>query len=276
VLLAVALLYSAPVALVTAAVSVGTLLLLVPLSPVPGAALDDFVSSAIVVVVLVLLGYAFGSRGRAEQRAEQERAEKAALAERARVAREMHDVVAHHMSTVAVRCETAPYRITGLPDAGVREFAELGDAAREAITDMQRLLGVLRTAEQPSDLAPQPGLARIPELARRSAAAVTLDLPQIAVPESVALCAYRIVQEALTNAAKHVHGAAVSVRLRREGGALDVRVTNGPGGSSCGGGGGRGLVGMRKRVALHGGSLSARSTVDSGFEVRATLPVGAE
>src|SRR5204863_6747045 len=102
-----------------------------------------------------------------EELTELERAKRAVLEERTRIAREMHDVVAHHMSMVAVRCETAPYRITDLPDAGVREFAELAASARAAMTDMQALLGVLRSTDQPAERGPQPGLAQIPDLVRR-------------------------------------------------------------------------------------------------------------
>ncbi|WP_306748407.1 histidine kinase dimerization/phosphoacceptor domain-containing protein [Saccharothrix yanglingensis] len=103
--------------------------------------LDHFPATIGTLLILLLLGYAFGARGRAEQRFHDERDAKAALEERARIAREMHDVVAHHMSMVVVRCETAPCRLPGLPDGARREFAELGEAARAAITDMQRLLG---------------------------------------------------------------------------------------------------------------------------------------
>ncbi|PRY43958.1 sensor histidine kinase [Umezawaea tangerina] len=228
--------------------------------------------SAIVLVLVLLVAYTFGARGRAEQVIELERAEKGALEERARIAREMHDVVAHHMSMVVVRCETAPYRIAGLPDAGVREFAELGDAARGAITDMQRLLGVLRGADQEADKAPQPGLGQIPELAERAGA--TVDVPELDVPGAVGLTAYRIVQEALTNAARHAPGGAVSVVLRSADGDLEVVVRNTPGGASLGGGGGHGLAGMRERVAVHGGELAAGATGDGGFEVAARIPLG--
>jgi signal transduction histidine kinase len=267
VLLAVALHYSRTVVVTVAVLS------LVVLSPLAAVTDLDYLPGSMAAVLLVLLiGYVFGARGRAERQIEQERAEKGALVERARIAREMHDVVAHHMSLVVVRCETAPYRIADLPEAGVREFAELGEAARAAITDMQRLLGVLRAADQQADRAPQPGLAQVRELAARSGASV--ELSDAEVPEAVGLTAYRIVQEALTNAARHAPGSTVSVRVRREADELAVLVRNTPGGPSSGGGGGHGLAGMRERVAVHGGRLTAEPTPDGGFEVRARIALG--
>jgi signal transduction histidine kinase len=237
-------------------------------------AAENALPSVGLVAVTMLVGYAFGSRGRAARRAERERAERAALAERARIAREMHDVVAHHMSMVAVRCETAAYRIGDLPAAGVREFAELGAEARAAMTDMQALLGVLRSTDQPADRAPQPGLAQIPELVRRAPEPVELDLPELDVPVAIGLTAYRIVQEAITNASRHAPGCKVQVRLWCEAETLGVHVRNTRGGPSQGSGSGHGLVGMRERVALHRGEFSAEPTVDDGFQVLATLPLG--
>ncbi|MCS7481587.1 sensor histidine kinase [Umezawaea endophytica] len=265
--LAVALLYSRSVVRTAGLLTLGLLGFAGALKGV-----SYYPESAIVLGLVLLGGYAFGARGRAEVEIERERAEKGALVERARIAREMHDVVAHHMSMVVVRCETAPYRIADLPEAGVREFAELGEAAREAITDMQRLLGVLRSAGQEADRAPQPGIEQIPDLAARASAFV--DLPPLDVSQSVGLTAYRIVQEALTNAARHEPGGAVSVVLRAVDGSLEVVVRNTRGGASLGGGGGHGLTGMRERVAVHGGSLTASGTADGGFEVRALIPLG--
>lgn len=231
------------------------------------------VSSSVVptislLMVLYLLAFALGSRGRAERRFHAERDEKAALVERARIAREMHDVVAHHMSLVVVRCETAPYRITGLPEPAVREFAELGESARSAITDMQRLLGVLRAAGHLADTAPQPGLAQIREIVPDA------DVPDADVPEAVALTAYRVVQEATTNARRHAPGSTVTVRVSLVGDALEVVVRNTAGGPSTGGGSGHGLIGMRERVGVHGGTVTAEPLPDGGFEVLARVPVG--
>ena len=167
-----------------------------------------------------------------------------------------------------------PQRWATQPEAGVREFAELGAAAREAITDMQRLLGVLRSADQQADKAPQPGIADIPALAARASA--TVEMPELDLPQAVGLTAYRIVQEALTNATRHAPGSGAVVVLRLADGALEVLVRNTRGGTSLGGGGGHGLAGMRERVAVHGGSVTAGPTEDGGFEVLARIPLGAE
>ncbi|MFD9704774.1 sensor histidine kinase [Lentzea sp. NPDC059081] len=226
---------------------------------------------ALFVPIIAAVVYLFGARGRAERDLEEERDAKAALEERARIAREMHDVVAHHMSMVVVRCETAPYRLKGLSEEAEKELAEIGEAAREAITDMQRLLGVLRTNGQQPEREPQPGISRITELVRPGdEAEVGVD----DVPEAVGLTAYRIVQEALTNATRHAPGSKASVHVHENGGVLEVVVVNTPGGPSRGGGSGQGLVGMRERVAVHGGTLTVKSTEDGGFLVRARIPLG--
>ncbi|MEU7479055.1 histidine kinase [Lentzea sp. NPDC042327] len=226
-----------------------------------------------IMAVPVITGviYLFGARGRVERELEEQRGEKAALEERARIAREMHDVVAHHMSMVVVRCETAPYRLPGLNEAAQKEFEEVGQAAREAITDMQRLLGVLRANGETPAKEPQPGISRIPELARPGDEA-EVDVDD--VPEAVGLTAYRIVQEALTNATRHAPGSKASVHVHKRDGQLDVLVRNTAGGPSRGGGSGQGLIGMHERVAVHGGTLTVKSTEDGGFLVRARIPLG--
>ena len=216
------------------------------------------------------------------ERAEDERARRAVLEERTRIARELHDVVAHHMSLIAVRAETAPYRLTGLPESARAEFGSLSEVAREALAEMRRLLGVLRDG-QPADLAPQPELADLPSLvdtARKAGLSVELSAPAALdhVPSGIGLCAYRIVQESLSNASQHAPGAAVTVSVDRDSDAVLLRVANGPGGSADPSqhehGPGHGLAGMRERVALLGGSLSAGPSPDGGFVVSAVLPVG--
>jgi signal transduction histidine kinase len=216
------------------------------------------------------------------ERAEVERARRAVLEERARIARELHDVVAHHMSLIAVQAETAPYRLSDLPESARAEFGSLSNAAREALTEMRRLLGVLRH-DQPAGLAPQPQLSDLPalvEATRQAGVSVELSAPPALgqVPSGVALCAYRIVQESLSNASQHAPGAAVTVSVGRDAGAVLLRVANGPGGpadpSRNEHGPGHGLTGMRERVALLGGSLSAGPAPDGGFVVSAVLPLG--
>jgi signal transduction histidine kinase len=214
--------------------------------------------------------------------AELERGRRAVLEERARIARELHDVVAHHMSLVAVQAETAPYRLSDLPESARAEFGSISGVAREALTEMARLLGVLRY-DQPAGLAPQPQLADLPalvEATRRAGVAVELSVPSALdmVPSGVALCAYRIVQESLSNARRHAPGAAVTVSVDHDGGAVLLRVANGPSGpagpSRSEHGPGHGLTGMRERVALLGGSLAAGPAPDGGFVVSAVLPLG--
>src|ERR1700722_10447567 len=165
---------------------------------------------------------------------ETEQARLAVLEERTRIARELHDVVAHPMALIAVRAETAPYRLGDLPESARAEFGSLSELAREALTEMRRLLGVLR-ADQPAGLAPQPQLADIPALvaaARRAGVSVELTVPPALdrVPSGVSVCAYRIVQESLSNASQHAPGAAVTVSVGHDAGAVLLRVANGPGG----------------------------------------------
>ena len=245
-------------------------------------------SATVVFAAATIAVDSIGSRLRAQQalaaqteRTELEQARRTVLEERTRIARELHDVVAHHMSLIAVRAETAPYRLSGLPESARAEFGSLSEEAREALADMRRLLGVLRR-DQPATLVPQPQLADLPalvEAARRAGVAVELSLPSglDRVPSSVELCAYRIVQESLSNAGQHAPGAAVTVSLNHDAGAVLLRVVNGPSEAGLSGGEhgpGHGLIGMRERVALLGGSLSAGPAADGGFAVSATLPLG--
>jgi signal transduction histidine kinase len=232
---------------------------------------------------------ALASRRRAQQElagqaelTELEQARRAVLEERARIARELHDVVAHHMSLIAVRAETAPFRLESLPEPVRAEFGSLSGAARDALTDMRRLLGVLRD-DAAAERAPQPQLGDLPVLigaAQRAGVAVELTTaPELGrVPAGVGVCAYRIVQESLSNASRHAPGAAVTVSVEQGGGAVLLRVANGPGEiadrPASRAGAGHGLTGMRERVALLGGSLLAGPSPDGGFVVSAVLPVG--
>jgi len=248
----------------------------------PASATVAFTAAAIVVDSI-------GSRLRVQRvltmqtaHADAERARRAVLEERTRIARELHDVVAHHLSLIAVQAETAPYRLSGLPEHARAEFAAMSEVAREALAEMRRLLGVLRQ-DQPAQLEPQPELADVPALVdatRRAGVTVELLLPArlSKVPAGVGVCAYRIVQESLSNASQHAPGAAVTVTLDHDAEAVQLRVANGPGGPPVRPGGergpGHGLTGMRERVALLGGSLSAGPTPAGGFVVSAVLPLG--
>jgi len=209
--------------------------------------------------------------------------EHTARGERARIARELHDVVAHHISMIAVQAETARLTTPGLPDTGARRFAEISDTARAGLTEMRRLLGVLREDADATvaDRHPQPGLPQLTELidTARAASAASARLivsgPVAEFDPGVELAAYRIVQEALTNARRHAPGAAVDVELRYDDDALHLRIRdNGPGQSSAGGG--HGLLGMRERAATVGGSLRTGAAAGGGFCVEAYLPAKPE
>jgi signal transduction histidine kinase len=227
------------------------------------------------------------------ERRRQEQARRAVLEERSRIARELHDVVAHHMSMVAVQAETAPYRIKGLPDDGLRDFAAIGETARAALVEMRRLLGVLRSDAGP-EREPQPGLGHLADLvdgARKAGLPVRLAVDGQArpLPAGVELSAYRIVQEALSNAGRHARDAGrVDVEVRFEPERLTVTVTDdgsaaipaarrgGSGGPGPGGRWGHGLLGMSERVTMLGGTLEAGAEEAGGFRVRAVMPVRPE
>jgi signal transduction histidine kinase len=207
--------------------------------------------------------------------------EHTARGERARIARELHDVVAHHISMIAVQAETARLTTPGLPAAGAQRLTEIGDTARAGLTEMRRLLGVLREdaqAETP-DRHPQPGLEQLPglvdETRESSGAACRLIVSgwPVTVDPGTGLAAYRIVQEALTNARRHAPGAAVDVEVRYGDGELRLVVRdNGPGPAQTAAAGGHGLPGMRERAAAVGGELRAGAATVGGFLVEARLP----
>jgi signal transduction histidine kinase len=210
----------------------------------------------------------------------------AARGERARIARELHDVVAHHISMIAVQAETARLTTPGLPAAGAQRLLSIGDTARAALTEMRRLLGVLRedAGTQGPDRRPQPGLPQLIELldeardATGSGTRLIVHGPVTALDPGVELTAYRIVQEALTNARRHAPGAAVDVELLYGDEALRLRIRdNGPGASGHGvgpgHGHGHGLLGMRERAATVGGDLRTGPATGGGFLIEARLPI---
>jgi signal transduction histidine kinase len=221
--------------------------------------------------------------------------EHTARGERARIARELHDVVAHHISMIAVQAETARVATPGMPDTGARRLLEIGDTARAALTEMRRLLGVLREdardtapTRQPIDeptakRRPQPGLEQLNELLdeARSASGTGVRLiisgSPAALDPGVELAAYRIIQEALTNARRHAPGTAVDVELHYDPDTLRLRVRdNGPGAPAMAPVGGHGLLGMRERAAAVGGRLRTGPADLGGYLVEATLPAKAE
>jgi signal transduction histidine kinase len=250
----------------------------------------------VVFTAVALAADAFGGRHRvrlelagAAERAEVEAGRRAVLEERARIARELHDVVAHHLSLIAVRAEAAPYRLDRLAGDARTEFGELGGTAREALTEMRRLLGVLRTGEA-AEQAPQPGLGDLPGLvdaARSAGLSVEFSRrgPLDELPAAVGVCAYRIAQESLSNAGRHAPGAAISMIVDVEPPVVRLKICNGPPTAARNGAAvptpavndhrhGHGLAGMRERVTLLGGTFSAEPAPGGGFEVAADLPAG--
>jgi signal transduction histidine kinase len=200
----------------------------------------------------------------------------AAMTERARIAREMHDIVAHSVSMIAVQAETAPYTLENLDDRTKQEFSEIAASARTTLTEMRRLLGVLR-ADIPAapETAPQPGLSRLPELLDRHDGKADLDLvgERVPVSRAVDVSAYRIIQEALANARAHAPGARVSIELTYRPALLVLRIADdgpGPSGDTANG---HGLVGMRERALTLGGWFEAGPGPTGGFLVRAGLPL---
>ncbi|MFW5416566.1 PspC domain-containing protein [Nocardiopsis sp. CNT-189] len=265
-------------------------------APAPAVAATPFGQplwiSAVAVGVTVLGASVRGRRSAQRElareselrRRDQER--KAAAEERSRIARELHDVVSHHMSMIAIQAEAAPYKYPDLPPGAVETFDAVRDAARGALSEMRRVVGLLREQGEEAERAPQPGLERLADLvdgARQAGMRVDLEdrSAEAAAPDAVGRSAYRIVQEALSNAARHAHGAPVRVRLAPEGGALEVCVSNGPAPDSGpspraeedGRPDGHGLIGMRERAAVLGGTLEAGPRPGGGFRVRALLPL---
>lgn len=238
--------------------------------------------------IALLLAAALRERSEAQRRlaeqetiSEAERDRRTLLEERARIARELHDVVAHHMSVITVQADTASYRLDGLPPDVREEFTSIAATARESLGEMRRLLGVLRNEEAHGELVPQPGLTRIGQLAEATARAgtpVEFTPCDTDVPETVGLSAYRIVQEALANVVRHAPGAPTRVSVSESGARLTVLVVNGPPPQPPAvpletGGTGHGLVGMRERVKLVGGTLDAGPLADGGFRIAAQLPL---
>ncbi|MEU4341666.1 histidine kinase [Nocardia sp. NPDC023852] len=218
---------------------------------------------------------------RQEEENEVERARRAILEEKARIARDLHDVVAHHMSLVVVQAQTAPYRVEGVTPAARAEFESIGATAREALNEIRGMLGVLRSDGQLPEHAPQPKAADVIGLfegAQRAGVRIawTVDGPLDTVSELIGLALYRIAQESLSNASRHAPDAPVQVHIAR-GAELLLTVTNGPGVTVARtiGNGGHGIAGMQARALAVGGDVSAGPRADGGFEVRVSLPLAA-
>jgi signal transduction histidine kinase len=202
----------------------------------------------------------------------------AALEERARIARELHDVIAHAVSLIVVQA-SAERRLLGADEQRTADTLEtIESSGREALGELRRLLGVLR-ARGSERLAPQPGLEALGELldeGRRGGHEIRLEVEgdPVQLPTGLDLTAYRIVQEALTNARKHAAQAAVDIKLRWRPDELEIEVVDdGPGPPATANGAGHGLIGMRERASLYGGSVRAEPAAAGGFRVHARLPI---
>jgi signal transduction histidine kinase len=243
-------------------------------------------TSVAVILVALLLTQWQRVRGQLLQErriASEEAARRLVVEERSRIARELHDVVAHSLSIITVQASTARFRHRDVSPDAEAEFERIAGQSRQALDEMRGLLRVLRGAEEDPERAPQPGLDDVAELVAQAAAAgtdIALDEPATGWTAGVGaltgLTAFRIVQEATSNALRHAPGAAVTVRLARRGDEIEVAVAN----AAAAGAArpavareGHGLVGMRERAASVGGSVHVGATADGGFTVRALLPV---
>jgi signal transduction histidine kinase len=217
------------------------------------------------------------------ERDQEMRARAAVADERARMARELHDIVGHALNIIVIQAAGAQRVLESRPQVASDSLTAIESAGREALSDMERMLGVLRESEVISrELGPQPGLLQVDGLATQVSEAglpveVTVQGRPLDLPASVELSAYRIVQEALTNALKHSGGSRARVTIRYEPDSLELEITDDGHGSlqrmSGAAGAGRGLIGMRERVAIFGGELSAGPMAEGGYRVHARLPL---
>ena len=254
----------------------------------PTQSWGDFFGIALLFSVVWMSAFAIGRKleqaAAAQERADQLEREREAEAraavaeERARIARELHDVVGHSVSVMTVQA-SAVRRLLLPEQTAEREALEIVEqTGREALAEMRRLVGVLRRPEEGPALAPQPSLEHLDRLvaqARESGLPVEVRIEgePTQLPPGVDLTAYRLVQEGLTNAIKHARASRADVVVRYGDGDVEVSVTDDGDGSGDGGGGGHGLVGMRERVTVYGGEFEAGPRPEGGYALRARLPV---
>ncbi|MCS0601220.1 histidine kinase [Streptomyces sp. LP11] len=258
-----------------------------------GAGHDDIDASPMVLfsalILLVVTVRHIRREAQQEVTAQQtvtavERSRRTLLEERTTIARELHDVVAHHMSVVAIQAEAAPYRVENPPPELEKAFATIRENAVAALTELRRVLGVVRAEDYAAPDAPQPTLADLDGLlanVREAGLEVekTVTGAVRELPQGVELSAYRIVQEALSNALRHASGASARVEIGYVLGGLGLRVVNGPPPApnlvKPSPGAGHGITGMRERVSMLNGEMTAGRTDDGGYEVSVFLPVPA-
>jgi signal transduction histidine kinase len=239
--------------------------------------------TAVAVLIMVLLRVIVGGRERQLRVAERERdlaRREAVVEERARIARELHDAIAHHVSMMVIQAG-AERRVLDPAQGSTHEvLSTIERIGRSALIEMRRLVGMLRS-DQADDLLPQPSLTDVPSLvAQLRDAGLPVELSvegeRRELPVGIELSAYRVVQEGLTNALKHAGRAHVSVRIRYGPGSLELEIADdgtGDGAAADVPGGGHGLVGIQERVSLYGGRLETGRAADGGFRLRVLLPI---
>jgi len=259
------------------------------------AVLGTYVASELFVGVAWLAGWTLRRRrerwaelrARAErlEREREEEARRAVTEERLRIARELHDVIAHSMSVIAVQSAVGNHVIDTQPGEARQALAAIEATSRSALTEMRRLLGVLRQEGEPrGSLAPAPGLADLASLVTQVQDAglkvwISVEGERRQVPPGIDLSAYRIVQEALTNVIKHAGSSSAKVTISYRPDSVTVEVTDQGAGSpatpllATRTGSGHGIIGMRERVAVFGGEFTAGPAPDGGFRVRACFPI---
>ena len=257
--------------------------------PTQGA--SDFLFIGVLFTIVWLTGNALGAKlsqyRQAEERAErlererEERARAAVAEERARIARELHDVVGHSVSVMTVQASGVRRLLRPEQEREREALLIVEQTGREALAEMRRLVGVLRRPEEAPALAPQPSLQYLDKLVdqvRESGLDVDLKVEGEAakLPASVDLAAYRLVQEGLTNTLKHAQAHRAEVLVRYGNGEVELVVADDGNGKGGGDGGGHGLVGLRERITVVGGELNAGPLAGGGYEVRARLPMNSE
>jgi signal transduction histidine kinase len=245
-----------------------------------GGAVANLVTTTVITASVLLVSILVAQRGHIQGELETEQQRRGLVEERNRIARELHDVVAHSMSVIQVQASSAPYRLPQLDDAARSEFRDIAASARLAMQEMRQLLGVLRNEDATVENMPQPGIAQIVDLVpalARAGITVTVDIaPTLPTEGLVSAAAYRIAQESLSNVVRHAPGAPARVLAELVDGALVLYVENDAPSTSAASTpvkGGHGLIGMRERCAMLGGTLFAGPTSDGGFRVMATLPI---
>jgi signal transduction histidine kinase len=254
----------------------------------PNGGIGDFFFSNLVFGVVWIVGFSLGrkfeegeeakERAAKAEREREERARAAVAEERARIARELHDVVGHSVSVMTVQASGVRRLLQPEQEREREALLVVERTGREALAEMRRMVGVLRRPEEAPALAPQPSLDhlnRLVEQAREAGLPVELHIEgqAIQLPAGVDLTAYRLVQEGLTNVVKHAQATRAEVLVNYGDGYLEVTVKDNGQGVGNGDGGGHGLVGMRERVSVYGGDLDAGPQPSGGYQLRAKLPL---